>query len=461
MRRGILTGLGTLLVLMALSSLAGATPTGKCGGADIANGPFTYTSLDVSQATFTGTGGASVPASFGITAPAVDPKHQTDAPDLFPGEGAVPCTETAWAEIRVLEVQQVGDATGQPIDPVDIDLSSGLGSAIAGAFVLTPGSHSFEIGGTVTVTVAVNDPHVMYADYYGDYDVKLAATAPGYGIGVGDGPHFLLRLRGVTATDTTPPVVTVTKPAGDEILGVIAVEVQAYDPSIPPPATGLASLSATVSSAGGAVSNVSIPLTLVPSGQVGPGITVTGTGSFTPRGGAPGAGPGTVDTAAFTAAAPSGIGTYTINAQATDGAGNTGDGSKTFKVKYDVKFTTASAPNPNCQSGGNAACQGQFKFTVNRSNTTSDGAFMYDHTVLVRLIRVSDGAEMASHSYGTGSGGIQSWVQISATPEYQTNFKRGDLAGPPTSFGTYKAEVYFQDVDGNLMLQATRNAVTF
>jgi hypothetical protein len=253
MKRVGLAGVGALVLLVVLSSLAWGT--GKCGDTDIANGPFTYTGLDVSQATFTGSGGGSVSASFSITAPSVDPKQQTGAPDVFPGEGAVPCTDTAYAEIKVLEVQQVGDASGNPIDPVTIDLSSGLGLAIAGAFALTPGSYTFGIGGTVLVTVLVTDPHVTDAEYYGDYDVKLAAHAPGYGIGVGNGAHFTLGLRGVTATDTTPPVVTVTKPSGDEILGVIPVEVKAYDPSTPPPASGLnsQSLSATVSSAGGAV----------------------------------------------------------------------------------------------------------------------------------------------------------------------------------------------------------------
>ncbi len=455
MKRVSLAVVGALILLIALSSLAWAA--GKCGGADIANGPFTYNGLDPSQATFTGSGGSSVNTSITVTAPSVDPKQQTDAPDVFPGEGAVPCTDTAYAEIKVLEMQQVGDASGNPIAPVAIDLSSGLGLAIAGAFALTPGSYTFGIGGTVTVTVVVIDPHVTDAEYYGDYDVKLAAQAPGYGIGVGDGPHFLLSLRGVTGTDTTRPVVTVTKPTGDEILGVIAAEVKAYDPSTPPPASGLKSLSATVSSAGGAVSNLSIPLALDHTLSVGPGVTVTGTGSFTPTGGAPGAGPGTLDAAAFTDGSRSGIGSYTINAQATDLAGNTGYDSKTFKVNYAVNLT-AHVPNPNCQSAGNASCTGQFKFTVNRSNVTSDGWFMYDHTVAVALIRTSDNAIVATHYYGTGS--ILSWTQIDSTgPAYQTNFRRGDIgaSGP----ATYTANVYFLDVDGNSVLQATSTPVTF
>jgi hypothetical protein len=352
----------------------------------------------------------------------------------------------------------VGDAGGNPITPMELDVTYGLGQAIAGAFSLSPASHIFDLTNpssmTVIVSVTVNNPNLP-ASAYGDYNVKLAAQAPGFGIGVGDGPHFLLSLRASTATDTTPPVVTVTKPAGDEILGVIPVEVQAYDPDTPPVATGLASMGATVSSAGGAVSNLSIPLTLDQPLPVGAGVTVTGTGSFTPTGGAPGAGPGTTDAAAFTGSARSGIGSYTINAQAMDGASNVGYGSKSFKVNYNVSFSDQSAPSPCATKTGNSGqnCTAMFQFSVNRSNVTSDGAFMYDHTVVVKLVRTSDNVVMATHSYGTGS--ILSNVQIDPKPVYQTHFKRGDLTGSPAAAGTYRAEVYFQDVDNNQVLQAT------
>ncbi len=444
---------GALFMFSAANS--GALAAAKCGGADIANGPFTYTALGVTQATFNGSGGAPLSTSFSITAPSVDPRQQTDAADVFPGEGDLPCTSTAFATISALEIQKVGDADGNPIDIVNIDPASPLGQLISGAFSLSPTSHTFGIGETITVTVEIGNPGVSAADY-GDYDIKLAAQAPGYGIGVGNGPHFLLSLRAPTATDTTPPVVTVTKPTGDEILGAISVEIQAYDPNTPPVATGLASMSATVSSAGGTVNNLSIPLTLDQTLPVAAGVTVTGTGSFTPTGGTGSA--GTTDALAFTSSSRSGIGSYTINAQATDGAGNTGYGSKSFNVKYNVTFTKAFSTTA-CQSGGNGNCTGQFKFAVNRSNTTSDGDFMYDKTVVVKLVRKSDSALMATHICGTAS--ILSQVQIDTTPLYQTNFRRSDLSGSPTTPGTYRAEVYFYDVDNNLVLQGTSDDVTF
>ena len=381
-------------VFMLTITTTGALAAGKCDGADIANGPFLYTALGVTQATFNGSGGAPVSTNFNITAPSVDSRQQSELPDLFPGEGQLPCTATAFATISALEIQKVGDADGYPIDPVEIDPSSTLGLSIAGAFALTPNSNTFGIGETASIAVEVSNPNLSDSDY-GDYDIKLAAQAPGYGIGVGSGLHFSLSLRGSTTTDTTPPVVTVIKPASDEILGVIPVEIQAYDP-VTLPASGLAAMSATVSSAGGAVSNLSIPLSLNQTLLVTAGVTVTGTGSFTPAGGAAGPGLGTTDTQAFTSSARSGIGSYTINAQAQDGAGNTGYGSKSFKVNYDVTFTTAISPNPNCSSGGNGNCAGHFKFNVNRSNVTSDGAFMYDHTVVVKLVRTSDNTEMAA-----------------------------------------------------------------
>ncbi len=452
-RKLIFVFLSAVLLLAAASTSALAT--GKCDGADVANGPFAYTALSITQATFNGSDGTSVSTNFSITAPSVDTSHQANLPDLFPGEGQSPCTATAFATISALDIQKVGDADGNPIDPVDIDLSSNLGQLISGAFSFTPGTNTFAVGGTVNVTVVINNPNVGFADY-GDYDIKLAAQAPGYGVGVGNGPHFLLSLRDPSATDTTPPVVTVTKPAGDEILGVIPVEIQAYDPDTPPPGTGLTSMSATVSSAGGAVSSLAIPLTPVPGLPVTAGVTVTASGNFTPTGGTGTA--GTTDALAFIGSSRSGIGSYTINAQATDGAGNTGSGTKSFNVNYYVEFTKQDSTNP-CQTVGNGSCTGQFKFTARRSNITSDGAFMYDKTVVVKLVRKSDNAVMATHAWGTGA--ILGQVQIDTTPVYQTNFKRSDLTGPPSGPGTYRAEVYFLDVDNNLALQGKSNDVTF
>ena len=53
-------GLNILLITIAIvltSSGTFAAPQ-KCGGADLANGPFSYTALGVTQATFNGPGGA-------------------------------------------------------------------------------------------------------------------------------------------------------------------------------------------------------------------------------------------------------------------------------------------------------------------------------------------------------------------------------------------------------------------
>ncbi len=73
-------------------------------------------------------------------------------------------------------------------------------------------------------------------------------------------------------------------------------------------------------------------------------------------------------------------GRYQIDASATDGAGNVGTGQKIFN---------------------DAQCKGRFHFTVNRSNITSDGAFMYDRTVVVKLVRDSDNVVVKEHAYGS------------------------------------------------------------
>ena len=462
--RTLTAGLGLLLSLVSASAFAqgvttfaqGGAPQ-KCGGADIANGPFTYSTPNVPQTTFNGMNGSPISTSFTITAPSVNGQNDPAVIDVFPGEGNNQvCSETADATISVLEISKVGDATGNLlVVPVSLDPFSGVGALIAGAFSLSPSSNTFSVGATITVNVVVSNPNLNPSDY-GDYDIKLAAKADGYGIGVGNGPHFFLSLRAATATDTTPPVVSVTKPSGDEILGVIGVEVTAFDPD-GPVASGLASVSASVSSAGGTVSGLPISLAFNPSLPQPAGVVVTGTGSFTPTGGAPGSTEGTTDATAFTSGSRSGIGSYTINAQASDVAGNIGYGSKSFNVKYDVAFTDQSVP-PGCNAGNLNPCAGRFKFTVKRSNVTSDGAFMFDHTVVVKLVR-SDNTVVATHVFGTAS--INDVVKIDQTDlVYQTNFRHSDLPGNP-ALTSYKLRVYFLDVDGNLVLQAESSSLSF
>jgi hypothetical protein len=214
-------------------------------------------------------------------------------------------------------------------------------------------------------------------------------------------------------------------------------------------------MSATLSTAGGTVSNLPIPLSLNATLPVGAGSLVTGTGAFIPAGGT-----GTADALAFTGSSRSGIGSYTINATATDGAGNIGSGTKSFNVKYAASFTQAGT-TPPCGSvgpGSGPSCTGRFKFTVNRSNVTSDGAFMFDRTVVVKLVRTSDNTVVATHSFGAGA--IHVDVQIDAVAlQYQTHFRRGDVGAPGPV--THVAKVYFRDVDNNLVLQATSSSVTF
>lgn len=453
--------LGALLLLAGAGS-AWAVPE-KCGGADIANGPFSYIATGLTQATFSGSGGSDVSSSFNVAAPNASP--DTSAQNVFPGQGATnACAPTANALIGVLEIQKVADADGNPLaSPLDVGLGSSLGQAIVAAFSVDPSAwNDFAPGASTSVVVTVSNPNLDSANY-GDYAIKLAAKADGYGIGVGSGVMFTLVLRAPTSVDTTPPVVNVTKPTGDEILGVVGVEVQAYDPA-GPAATGLASLSAKVSSVGGAVSDETISLTLDTALTAAPGVTVTGTGSFTPTGGT--GADGTSDVSAFTSASRSGIGSYTITAEAVDGAGNTATNTKNFAVNYAVAFTKQDGSTTGVCAGystqpGRAGCSGQFKFTVKRSNMTSDGAFMFDKTVEVDLVRTSDNQVVATHVYGTGSINTNTQIDSSALV-YQTNFKRGDLyTTVPNTPSTYKTKIYFKDVDGNDVLQGTSNDVTF
>jgi len=236
------------------------------------------------------------------------------------------------------------------------------------------------------------------------------------------------------------------------VLGPVAIEITAVDPV---PGTGVNTMTATISSAGNTVSNQAIALTLDQSLPVAAGVTATGTGTFYPTGGTGTA--GTTLGTAFTSAARSGIGTYTLTARATDVAGNMGSSAKAFKLTYALEVIKASA-QPPCAGGGTSNCTGQFQFTLRRSSVTSDGAFMFDQTVRVDLVNTASNALVATHTYGTGD--IKAWVQIDTSAfQYQTHFRRGDFGA--TTPATYVAKVYCRDVDNNWMLQGTSVPVTF
>ena len=432
--------------LLSISGSAWAAPDPSCRGGAIANGPFSYSPADLGAHTFVGADATAAAASFTITAPG-------DSGDtVFPAQSGGPCQESATAEIRVFGSEKVADGEGPMLaETVDVPVESPLGLQIAAAFFLDPSSHLFAIAETLTVAVNISNPLVGAGDY-GDYVVTLKAQAIGAGIGVGSGTRYMLGLRAPAVTDKVPPTVTINKPSGDEVLGPVSVEMTAVDPV---PGTGVHTMSATISSAGNTVSNQAISLGLDQSLPVAAGVTVTGTGTFYPTGGTGTAGttPGT----AFTSAARSGIGMYTLTASATDVAGNTGSTAKAFKLTYALEFTKASA-QPPCAGGGTSNCTGQFQFTLRRSSVTSDGAFMFDQTVRVDLVNTASNAIVATHTYGTGD--IKAWVQIdSAAPQYQTHFRRGDFGA--ASPATYVAKVYCKDVDNNWMLQGASVPVTF
>jgi hypothetical protein len=458
-----------LLIGGAAPAWSSPTCTNKCGFTcdAIANGPFVYANKSgATSATFIGNTGSDVSLSFSVSAP-----NATGDIVVFPGQGQNACSGTADATVGVLEIMQVADANGKQLNP-PIDIGStnpSLFTQIAEAFGIslngvnfTPSSvsTSFTPGSSDSVYVDVSNPGVD-SSAYGEYDVKLAAQAPGAGIGVGPGIQFDLTLKAPSFVDNTPCVLTINSPStAAETLGPLAVSIQAYDPS---PGSGLASLTASISSAGGTVSKVNIPLTLDSALPAAAGVTVNGSGSYTPTGGTGTA--GTADSLAFTSSSRSGIGTYTVTATCTDVAGNTGQAKVTFAVNYAVSFTDAFVPN-GCKSSNTHPCRAMFKFDVNRSSATSDGAFMFDHTVKVNLVSTANSTSnscsnsslaVQSHPFGTGS--INSQTQIDANPEYQTNFDGSNISVVP--FGSYVAQACFLDVDGKRDLQATSSSVNF
>lgn len=288
-----------------------------------------------------GTVGSPYETGFRITAPGPG--------NLFPAGG-----NAATAEIKVFGIQKIAGADGiSLLEPVNVPLNSSLGQLIVAAFLINPSTNTFSPGGSTWVDVTVSNPCVDPADY-GDYVVTVKCQAKGSGIGVGSGSRLTLSLRAATDTDTMTPNVTINNPINGNsyILGPISVDITAKDLL---PGTGVVSISAAVSSVGGAVNQATITLTTdTPKAA---GVDATGTGSFTPFGGDGYA--GTTLNDAFTGTTPSGIGSYILTAKAVDGAGNEGSATSGFQVKYNVEFTQQHV-------GGTTA---QFKFEVKRSSS--------------------------------------------------------------------------------------------
>jgi hypothetical protein len=297
--------------------------------------------------------------------------------------------------------------------------------------------------------VTVSNPNVDPADY-GDYDVKLAAHDNGAGIGVGSGPHFTLKLRVQPCLDTLPDV-SITKLVGDPpgVLGTVPVTFTGRDSC-----DAIDSMTATVASSGGAV-NQNISLSVTPSLPIPALTTATATGSFTPYGGSGAA--GTTDALAFTNVSGnrSGIGNYMVTAQAIDHNNGSGADSWSFDVNYTLRFTKQYIPSTCIPGRVPMGCQAELNFVANRSNSSSDGAFMFDHTVIVALLDSSNNV-VATHPYGVGS--VSAFTQINPlVPMYLTTFIHP--TGKPIQ--TYHAVVYFVNIDGSLVAQATSDPLTF
>lgn len=461
-----LVAFAVALLFGGASGTAWADGNGPCGGQTIATpSHFTYSAPAPASATLAGASG-SASTSFTVTPPTGGTVFST-------------CNSLDTADIIVRDITQIADASGNALaTPVDVTSANPmLASQIAAAFSFSPNPAMFSVGVPITIDVTIANPGVD-PSAYGVYDINFAAkdeTPGSSGIGVAAGSDFILHLIAPTCIDTTAPTVTITSPTSDQVLGVIPVEMTANDPDVPTGCgTGVVSISASVASAlyvsSSGASGFHQPLidsatnlgTVTPSLPVAAGVTVTGSANFTPEGGS--GQDGTDAGWPFTSSLFSGIGNYTLSAQATDGTGQVGSATRNFYVTYDVEFTQLQ----NIGSGGNPKTKSNLhlKFSAKRSGTISDGAFMADETVAVAVrTGTNPGGDPTSSSYTSvhyyGCGAVGSNVQIvglssaacsSGTDTFQTNF-----SGIPIN--TYYADVWFKDVDGTWRLEGSSGAM--
>ena len=261
--RGAIVALAVLATILVSPHFRGLAPAQSYKEVKAATGPFTYDPAVVGSVTYIGDAGEAVTGTVEICAPGGGP--------IFPAGDS-----SATADMRVFGIEQVSDVDGQPLDePLEVPLDSPLGMSLVQAFSLAPDSYTFFPGDCVDINVTVHNPTVDDA-YYGDYVVTIKAQAVGSGIGVGSGARYHLSLRGATDTDTTLPTVMIISPSdgSSHLLGVLSVKITAIDPV---PGTGVDTIRATVSSAGGAVSNEAMALTDNAPQPAGSLVTATGT----------------------------------------------------------------------------------------------------------------------------------------------------------------------------------------
>lgn len=419
--------LGILPRLLITAALAGVPLYGQAG--DVTYSTTTDSTQTVEQ------GATSLPFTFIATSPTLP---ATGNPKQTPYEqyGYI----TADYIAKDLTYTYIDPNTDEPMT-VPFDFSNW--------FSITPPSADYSgpmAGPEVSATVAVPGQAPV-----GMYTAKLVAKAAnGIGWGEAAGVHITLNVVEPSATDTTPPVVSIIEPAlvngapQNFVLGnrvpvdftAIDLEspVSAWTADLLPGPVDISSL-LTVSSISNGIGANGLVLSAVPGG------------SETIRA----------------------IGQYNLQVTATSDGGTSAPASRLFNVNYSVSpiaphltqgslVWDKSEPNQGKCSGQHGSMQVKFEAHAVQPADTYDidnsiDAFVDDESVRVRIVRDSDQVSVLERIFGSSN--ATAVTITGATGDASGSyFTKVDLCSLPS--GNYTIKVYFRDHSGNDFLQYSK-----
>jgi len=324
-----------------------------------------------------------------------------------------------------IDIDSITDST------TAIEVSSASAAAIKNSFSFNPTAFNLVLSGTGASPVFpsqnvgfsfTNNAGIAV----GSYDIRLRASSAGTGVGAGAAVFTLtVNEPPLAPIDTQAPLVEIQSPTSSQEIvlnGMLNISFTANDPEEGGAGTGVISMAANIESSGGAVNeDLTSDLSTAPALPVSAGITATSTA------------------AAIMAA----VGSYTLNAEATDGASHTGSASVNFIVKLNVTaLPPISVPGRQFKAGSTVPV----KWTL----TDANGAFLPPLPTIQAWIGI-----LPSYSpvfAGDGSSSIR-WELDDAgnATHYITNFH---IPAAPTS-ANYTVQIYVDDIDGVPALQGS------
>jgi hypothetical protein len=324
-----------------------------------------------------------------------------------------------------IDIDSITDST------TAIEVSSATAAAIKNSFSFNPTAFNLVLSGTGTSPVFPSQ-NVGFSFTnsagiaVGSYDIQFRASSAGTGVGAGTAAFTLtVNEPPLAPIDTQAPLVEIQSPTSSQEIvlnGMLNISFTANDPEEGGAGTGVISMAANIESSGGAVNeDLTSDLSTAPALPVSAGVTATSTA------------------AAIMAA----VGSYTLNAEATDGASHTGSASVNFIVKLNVTaLPPISVPGRQFKAGSTVPV----KWTL----TDANGAFLPPLPTIQAWIGI-----LPSHTSvfaGDGSSNIR-WELDDAgnATHYITNFH---IPSAPTS-ANYTVQIYVDDIDGVPALQGS------